>query len=147
MQEGLNTFLLKDNNNNLLSKHKLSVYQCSMSRSRACWLKPETVRSSPIRLYMTLILVTRRWFYDYSNKLSNLPYYRAGDHVTFVYGNSWLRPWFKRHLLFFEIRLIYIDHVPGNKIPIPSIYNFPLLLFYFSSYACTNILIQYFLYK
>ena len=39
--------------------------------------------------------------------------------------------------------LIYTDHVPGNIIPIPSVYNFPLLLFYFFSYACTNILMRY----
>ena len=28
-----------------------------------------------------------------------------------------------------------MDQVPGNQIPIPIVYNFPILHFYFSNYA------------
>ena len=38
--------------------------------------------------------------------------------------------------------LIYIKHVPGNQIPSPSVYNFQLLHFYFSTYACINFLMR-----
>ena len=34
-----------------------------------------------------------------------------------------------------SFKIIYIDHVPGNQIPIPSVYNMPLLLFYLFNYV------------
>ena len=36
----------------------------------------------------------------------------------------------------FKLILIYIDHVLGNKISIPAVKHFPILLFFFPSYAC-----------
>ena len=52
-------------------------------------------------------------------------------------------PMFKKDFCyFFDISfkrlLLYIDHVPGNKIPIPAVYNFPMLLLYFPIYTCSN---------
>ena len=60
-------------------------------------------------------------------KKLKLPVFRAGDHVTSVTANGCIND-LKRYLLFlersFKIRFSFIDHVPGNQIPIPSIYNF-----------------------
>ena len=61
-----------------------------------------------------------------------LPSFRAGDHVTFVYGNIVSQLVFSIYyfVLFFTIfvfdisfklLLIYIDYVPGNEIPIPTV--------------------------
>ena len=65
---------------------------------------------------------------------------RAGDHVTFVYNKIVSQQMF--FAIFFnwpfKILLIYIDHAPGNQIPIPAVKNFPILRLYFSIYACTK---------
>ena len=62
---------------------------------------------------------------------------RAGYHMTFVYGNIVsLQMVFA--IFFIYLLLIYTNHVPGKQIPIPAVYNFPILLLYCSIDACTN---------
>ena len=39
----------------------------------------------------------------------------------------------------FRLLLIHIYHVPEKQIPIPAVYNFPILHLYFSIYACTHL--------
>ena len=48
---------------------------------------------------------------------------RAGDHVTFVYGNieSQQMVFAIFFYISFKFLLIYIDHVPVKQIPIPAV--------------------------
>ena len=57
----------------------------------------------------------------YGYHIINLKFtnYRAGDHVTFIHGNV---PQLMVICYFFKFLLIYIDHVPGNQIPILLLY-------------------------
>ena len=64
--------------------------------------------------------------------------------MTFVYGNTVTADVLKKKdfCYFFDITfkllLLYIDHVPGNQVPIPVVYNFIMLLLYFFIYGCSS---------